>query len=119
MDNYNDQQQNNSYYDFQDKRSRQMETAALILGIVSIATIITIIPALVCGSLAIILGLLSKGGELTVSSRGSVSIVLGIIGLVLSLIVLSIGIANLDTDNGTRELYEYIEEYETPYSDTI
>jgi len=119
MDNYNYQQQNNSYYDFQDKRSRQMETAALILGMVSIATIITIVPALICGSLAIILGLLSKGGELTVDSRGKTAIILGIIGLVLALIFLSVSVVNLGITNDTDELYEYIKEYETPYNDTI
>ena len=68
---------------YMDKRSTGLATASIALGIVSIVTFCCLYAALPCGALAIILGLLSRGGEMTFSTTGKIGIVLGIIGLVL------------------------------------
>ena len=65
---------------YMDKRSTGLATASIALGIVSIVTFCCLYAALPCGALAIILGLLSRGGEMTFSTTGKIGIVLGIIG---------------------------------------
>lgn len=50
---------------YMDKRSTGLATASIALGIVSIVTFCCLYAALPCGALAIILGLLSRGGEMT------------------------------------------------------
>jgi len=70
---------------YMDKRSTGLATASIALGIVSIVTFCCLYAALPCGALAIILGLLSRGGEMTFSTTGKIGIVLGIIGLVLTI----------------------------------
>lgn len=54
---------------YMDKRSTGLATASIALGIVSIVTFCCLYAALPCGALAIILGLLSRGGEMTFSHR--------------------------------------------------
>lgn len=55
---------------YMDKRSTGLATASIALGIVSIVTFCCLYAALPCGALAIILGLLSRGGEMTFSTTG-------------------------------------------------
>lgn len=50
---------NNNFYN---KRSRNMEVAALVLSIIAIASCSCIYVSIICGSLAMIFALLSKGG---------------------------------------------------------
>lgn len=64
-------------FTFNPKRSRNMETASLITGILALALFCCIYPPLICGSLSIVFGLLSRGGESTLSSRAKVGIALG------------------------------------------
>lgn len=70
---------------YMDKRSTGLATASIALGIVSIVTFCCLYAALPCGALAIILGLLSRGGEMTFSTTGKIGIILGIVGLVITI----------------------------------
>ena len=70
-----------------DKRSQSMAVASLILGIVAVFTSGCIYLALICGSLGIILALLSKGGELTLDAYGKAGLILSGIGLALTLLI--------------------------------
>ena len=59
---------------YMDKRSTGLATASIALGIVSIVTFCCLYAALPCGALAIILGLLSRGGEMTFSTTGKIGL---------------------------------------------
>ena len=48
---------------YEDKRSNGFATAALVLGIVGIATGCCVYTGIICGALAIIFALLSRGGS--------------------------------------------------------
>ena len=55
---------------YQNKSSDNMALASFILGIIAVVTSGCIYLAIVCGSLGIILALLSRGGEMKLNSRG-------------------------------------------------
>ena len=61
---------NNNFYN---KRSRNMEVAALVLSIIAIASCSCIYVSVICGSLAMIFALLSKGGATSMSSMAMTS----------------------------------------------
>lgn len=61
---------NNNFYN---KRSRNMEVAALVLSIIAIASCSCIYVSIICGSLAMIFALLSKGGATSMSSMAMTS----------------------------------------------
>lgn len=69
---------------YNDKRSSGFAVAALVLGILSIATCCCIYSALIFGALSILFALLSRGGEMKMSERAFVGLVLGITGLVIA-----------------------------------
>lgn len=71
---------------YPDRRSSGMELAALVLGILSLSLFCCPYASLPCGALAIILALLSRGGERKCSSRGLGSLILGSLGLGLGLL---------------------------------
>ena len=85
--------QNNFVPPVPNKRSEKMETAAMILGIVSLTTCSCLYISIVCGALAIILALLSKGGENTMGSRAKIGLGLGIAGLVLTILLYTFAFA--------------------------
>ena len=70
-----------------------METAAMILGIVSLTTCSCLYISIVCGALAIILALLSKGGENTMGTHAKIGLALGIAGLVLTILLYALAFA--------------------------
>lgn len=72
------------------KRSENMALASLILGIFAIITSGCIYSAIVCGSLGIIFALLSRGGEMTFTSKSSAGLALSAIGLLLTLIIYTV-----------------------------
>ena len=72
----------------QNKRSDSMALASLILGIIAIVTSGCIYLAIVCGALGIILALLSRGGEMTFTSKGIAGLTLSSIGLALTILML-------------------------------
>lgn len=118
MDNYNYQQpDDNSYQNNTDKRSAGLATAALVLGIVSLVTIFSIVTPYVCGSLAIILGLLSKGGETTVDGRGKAGIITGTIALCIITLILFIFGAFGSENNAVNSFErEFRMEFENEYN---
>lgn len=69
------------------KRSAGMETAAFVLGIVSLATCACIYTSVVCGALAIMFASLSKGGATSMSNRARYALILGLIGLIATIIM--------------------------------
>lgn len=92
------------------RRSRRMENAALILGVIAIVTPCVVYPALICGALAIVFALLSRGGEHTLTPRAKIGLTLGSIGLgiVLLMIVCTFVVAEVYYGgilNMARELY--------------
>jgi len=71
--------------------NNNMANIAAIMGLISIFLVNTMIIPLVCGSLAIILAVLSKGNQTKLSSSGK----LGFISALISLIIaLSLGIVS-------------------------
>jgi hypothetical protein len=105
---------NNPYQQpWQDKRSASMTTAAKVLGIISIVTCTNLFISVVCGALAIMFALLSKGGELTMSKRAKVGLGLGIAGLVITVILYAISIATILHTYGSLEAYlrAYLQDY--------
>lgn len=92
------------------KRSRRMETAAFILGIIAIATPLLVYPALICGSLSIVFALLSRGGEFSLTSKARTGLILGSIALaiVILLFIYTLVIANVyygGLEEMAREVY--------------
>ena len=75
---------------YEDKRSPALATASIVMGIIALATSCCIYSAIVTGALSIIFALLSRGGEMTLDSKGKIGLTLGIIGLVLTIIVYAI-----------------------------
>lgn len=92
------------------KRSGRMETAALVLGVIAIATLLLVYPALVCGSLSIVFALLSRGGEISLTSKARAGLILGSIalGIVAFLFLYTLVIANVyygGLEEMAREVY--------------
>ncbi len=99
---------NTSYID---KRSSSMAIASLVLGIAGLVMSCCIYPAIIFGSLAIILALLSRGGEMTTNGYGKAGLILGIIGIICGILFLAYGLFILFIQFGGPEGYlEYIEE---------
>ena len=72
---------------YQNKSSDNMALASFILGIIAVITSGCIYLAIVCGSLGIILALLSRGGEMKLTSRGIAGLTLSSIGLALTFLI--------------------------------
>ena len=75
MDNYEFQSEpENSFHEnynlYHDKRSQSFATARFVLGLIAALTPYFVFTSLICGPLAIIFGLLSKGGEMTMDTKG-------------------------------------------------
>ncbi|MDD6156618.1 MAG: hypothetical protein PUB52_06355 [Lachnospiraceae bacterium] len=84
------QQPNYNNYSYQvppTRRNMAMEAAALVLGIISIASGCCLYSALICGALAAILALLSRGGEKTMSRRAMIGFWLGISGIIITIVL--------------------------------
>ena len=89
------------------RRSQRMENAALLLGVIGAATFCLVYPALICGSLAIVFALLSRGGERTLTSRAKIALILAL-GIVLAMIIYTFAIAELyygGVENMARQVY--------------
>lgn len=70
--------------------SDRMEIAAMTLGIISIVSCTCLYLAIPCGALAIILASLSRGGQIRYGAKAQVGLILGIIGIVLTAVIISI-----------------------------
>lgn len=92
------------------RRSQRMENAAIALGFLGIVLFCLVYPPLICGSLAIMFALLSRGGTATMTPRARTGLLLGsfALGFVLLLFVYTIVYANLyygSLENMAREVY--------------
>lgn len=96
---------NSNYSPYQNKRSNSMATAALILGIIGIAIGCCVYTGIICGALAIIFALLSRGGEMTMDSKAKAGVVLGIIAIVISILLLVGALAMLIAQFGSIDNY--------------
>ena len=70
---------------FNNKRSQEMETASLVLGIIAIASCTCLNVSIICGSLSMLCALLSKGGASSMSSRAMFCFVLGLVSVLISI----------------------------------
>ncbi len=79
------------------RRSEKMELASFVLGIIAIATSCLVYTTLICGSLAIVFALLSRGGETTMGPRAKAGLTMGCVGLVIIglMMLYTVVIANL------------------------
>lgn len=79
-------------------------TAALVLGILALVTCWTLVGGVVLGIAAIVLGVLGRGrakrGEADNGGSAIAGIVLGALGLVLALVLFSVGVAFFQSDSG-------------------
>ena len=107
---------------YEDKRSSGFATASIVLGIVAIATSCCIYSALICGALSIIFALLSKGGEMTMSSNAKIGLTLGIIGLAATIILYTVVIIVVISNSGgidafmleyNKAMEQYMQYYQT------
>lgn len=100
-----------NYSNIQNKRNAAMEAAAFILSIISVSTCTCIYVSIVCGALAIIFAILSKGGANSMNSRACLALGIGVVGIVLTFILYGISIATLYLQYGSidamlRAIYE-------------
>ncbi len=74
------------------RRSGRMEFYSMVLGIIALVTFCTLYSPLICGSLAIVFALLSRGGEATFAPRARAGLTTGSIavGLVVFLCAFSV-----------------------------
>ena len=90
-------------YQLNNKRDYKMESVSFLLAILSITSCTCLYISLPCGALAIIFGLLSKGGANSMSSRACLSVGLGTAGLVLSIIIITIAMVSMYLHYGSMD----------------
>lgn len=126
MDNYEFQSEpENSFHEnynlYHDKRSQSFATAGFVLGLIAALTPYFVFTSLICGPLAIIFGLLSKGEEMTMDTKGKVAVILGIIGLVLTVLIMLVAfrVVILDEFGGFENFLKYYQINSPSSSDMI
>jgi len=86
--------------------------AALVLGILALLTSFTVLGGVLFGLLAIVLGLVGRGrakrGEATNGGMALAGVILGVLGLLISVALIALGASFLNSDSG-RELQDCIE----------
>lgn len=86
-----------------DRRSHSMEPASLILGTIAVVTCSCLYISITCGALAVILGLLSKGGEHSMGGKAKAGVTLGILGLVFTIALIIASFAFVISYYGSLE----------------
>ena len=86
-----------------DKRSHGMETAALVLALISISTCTCIYLSIHLGALAVMFALLSKGGETALNSKSKLALCLGIAGMVLTALLYTFSFLTLLREYGSLQ----------------
>ena len=81
-----------SQYDKKERASESLATASLVLGIISLVSMLCCCP-FVFSAIGIVLALLSKGAESTLRPRAKTGLVLSITGIVISVILVAFTIA--------------------------
>ena len=104
MENSEFQQEKEAPFEgYQNKRNQTMGTASVILSVIALITPYFVYTTLILGPLAIILGLLSKGGEPTMETSGKIGVILGTISLVLLALILYASFSYLISQAGGWE----------------
>lgn len=99
---------NNSYIE---KRSQSMAIASMALAIAGLVMGCCIYPAIIFGALAVILALLSRGGEMTTNGYAKAGLIMGGIAIVFGILFLIYGLVTLFVQFGGIEGYmDYVEE---------
>ena len=126
MNNYGFQSEpENSFHEnynlYHDKRSQSFATAGFVLGLIAALTPYFVFTSLICGPLAIIFGLLYKGGEMTMDTKGKVAVILGIIGLVLTVLIILVAfrVVIIDEFGGFENFLKYYQINSPSSSDMI
>ncbi len=96
---------NQNYYQppVPDRRSHAMETASLVLGTISIAASCCIYISIICGALAILFALLSRGGEYTMDTKAKIGLALGIAGILATLLLFAFSYISAISAYGSLE----------------
>lgn len=68
------------------KPANYFETASLILGLISVVMCSCLYVSIICGALAIIFASLSRGGKMELDSKAKAGLILGIIGIVVTVL---------------------------------
>ena len=87
------------------KHSSGFATASLVLGIIGLATGCCIYTSIICGALAVIFALLSRGGEMTMPGKSKIGLGLGIASTVMGILILAIAFAYMILQFGGLEGY--------------
>ena len=96
-----------------DKRSHSMELAALVCGILAILGCAVFYVSIICGALAILFAILSRGGERTCSTRANIGLGCGISGLILSVMIYGMTFTVLFASyGGPKNFYHTFQQYE-------
>jgi len=90
---------------YQTRHAQGFATASLVLGIIGLATGCCIYTSIICGSLAVIFSLLSKGGEMTLPGKSKIGLALGIAGVILGALVLAVSFVYMLAQFGGLEGY--------------
>ena len=86
---------------FNNKRSQEMETASLVLGIIAIASCTCLNVSIICGSLSMLFALLSKGGASSMSSRAMFCFVLGLVSVLVTICFYTVSIVYMLHEYGS------------------
>ncbi len=96
------------YNRYEDKRSGGFATASLVLGIVGLATGCCVYTPIICGALAVMFALLSRGGERTMSPRAKTGFGLGLAGVICGILLIVVSfIVVIVTFGGFENYMEY------------
>lgn len=76
----------NGQYRPQARPQDVMLTASVVLSVIAIATTCCVYSSIICGSLGIILALLSRGQKKQLSSQGRLSVMMGTAAIIISVL---------------------------------
>ncbi len=85
------------------KTSTSMERAAFVFAIVSIVSCLYFYISIPTGALAIIFGLLSRGGNTELGQRAKIGTTIGIVSIVFTLVIYTVAISYAFYEYGTVE----------------
>lgn len=113
-----------NYSVYETKHSGGFATASLVLGIIGLATGCCIYTSIICGALAVLFALLSRGGEMTLPGKSKIGLGLGIASAAMGILILIIAFAYMLLQFGGLEGYlEYyndlLQQMESTYPYTL